>query len=69
MESKKQTEDLIDELRAARMLGVAKSMLARYRRFGGRPAFIQVSRKTVRYAPSDLTKWMDERRSTKKGGE
>jgi predicted DNA-binding transcriptional regulator AlpA len=60
-------EELIDEWKLAKMLGVSVSLLVRWRRKGGGPAFIQVATTSVRYAASDVLKWLEEHKLTKKG--
>jgi len=60
-------EELIDEWKLAAMLGVSVGHLARWRRKGGGPVFIQVATTSVRYAASDVQKWIEERKLTKKG--
>jgi predicted DNA-binding transcriptional regulator AlpA len=60
-------EELIDEWKLAKMLGVSVSLLAKWRRKGGGPVFIQVATTSVRYAASDVLKWLEEHKLTKKG--
>ena len=44
--------------------GLPKRFLEARRRMGTGPRFVRTSQTCVRYRPSDLTKWIEERLST-----
>lgn len=47
--------DLLTPALAAERLSVSPKVLERWRGAGGGPTFVKLSRKTIRYRPSDLT--------------
>ena len=44
---------------AAELLRFSKSMLAKFRIYGGGPAFLRLGKRTIRYRQSDLDCWMN----------
>ena len=46
---------------AATLLGISPRTLEGYRRKGGGPLFVALSRNAVRYRPADLKAWLDSR--------
>ncbi|MBI1686452.1 helix-turn-helix domain-containing protein [Caulobacter hibisci] len=46
---------------AAALLGISPRTLEGYRRKGGGPLFVALSRNAVRYRPADLKAWLDSR--------
>ena len=46
---------------AAALLGISPRTLEGYRRKGGGPLFVALSRNAVRYRPTDLRAWLDSR--------
>ena len=52
---------LIDEKRAAEILGVKPRSLQAWRIRGGGPPYVKISAKCVRYRITDLEEWAAER--------
>ena len=55
---------LLDENEAAGMLGFTPRFLQARRIRGDRPPFIRISSRAVRYRPSDLRAWLEQRTRT-----
>ena len=55
-------EKLFSERQAAAILGVTPRCLQNWRTQGGGPSYIRVGHRTVRYAPEDLTLWLERRK-------
>jgi len=60
-------ERLMNEKEAAPFLGVSVRTLQCWRVRGGGPRFIRISRRAVRYCPSDLAEWIAARRVSNTG--
>jgi excisionase family DNA binding protein len=56
--------DYLTVKEAADYLRVSKGTLDKFRHFGGGPAFIRVTTRTIRYERAALDAWMAERRQT-----
>ena len=54
-------EYLVDEKRAAKMLGFTRRFLQARRIRGGGPPFIKISPRAVRYRLTDLEQWVEAR--------
>ena len=54
-------EQLLTTEQAAQMLAVSPTTMATWRVKGGGPPYHKFGRRTVRYAPSDLTVWVADR--------
>jgi excisionase family DNA binding protein len=52
---------LLTTRQAARLLGFSPRALEGWRLRGGGPAFVRVSRRSVRYRRADLDRWAEER--------
>lgn len=68
-----QPERLFNEFQLAAYLGVARDTLSVWRRKGGGPAYIQISKAVVRYRLSDVRAWLEQKKvevglSIKRGG-
>ena len=55
---------LLDERRAAAALGVTPRALQEWRRRGGGPQYVRISKRCIRYMPEELQKWAAERLRT-----
>jgi len=53
-------DSLLTTVDAAARISVKPSTLARLRRQGRGPRYIKISRKVVRYRPSDLARWLEK---------
>jgi predicted DNA-binding transcriptional regulator AlpA len=62
--------NLINENIAADLLGLSPRTLQNWRVRGGGPLFIRISNRSIRYRPSDIQDWIQERvrRSTSDPG-
>ena len=60
-------EPLLNEKEAAPALGVSVRTLQCWRVRGGGPNFIRISRRAVRYCPSDIAEWIAARRVSHTG--
>lgn len=54
-------DQLLTTADAARLLAMSPRTLEAYRRKGGGPQFVALSRNAVRYRRSDLDQWVSER--------
>ena len=55
------TEHLLTQEEAAQLLSVKSRTLEGWRMRGGGPKFVRLSARCVRYRPSDLQAWVQER--------
>ena len=58
------TLDILDSAEAAAYLRTSTSTLAKYRCFGGGPAFVRQSVRKTLYRRADLDRWLAERTRT-----
>jgi predicted DNA-binding transcriptional regulator AlpA len=52
---------LVSEAETAALLGIAQRTLQEWRRKGAGPAFIRLTRRSVRYRPADVLAWVTDR--------
>ncbi|MBN2326727.1 MAG: helix-turn-helix domain-containing protein [Candidatus Omnitrophica bacterium] len=52
---------VLNEREAARMLGLSVRTLQTWRRVGGGPRYVSLSRRAIRYRIADIEEWMDQR--------
>ena len=63
------SDSLIDESAAARILGVSIKFLQKRRTTGDGPPFVRISSRCIRYRRSDLKSWSEDRlRTSTKAG-
>jgi predicted DNA-binding transcriptional regulator AlpA len=64
------TQSLVNENVAAKYLGLSPRTLQNWRVRGGGPLFVRISNRSIRYRPSDIQDWIEERirRSTSDPG-
>lgn len=55
---------LVDQHEAARLLGFSARTLEKWRAEGGGPVFMRQSSRAIRYRPSDLAAWIEQRTRT-----
>ncbi len=62
MNNEGQSQDrLLNEVEAARFLGLRPRTLQNWRWSGEGPPFVRVSNRAIRYRISDLRRWVEER--------
>ena len=54
-------DTLLNENRAAAFLGVSARALQKWRVLGSGPQFVRISARCIRYRPSDLALWAEDR--------
>ena len=57
--NKSNMESLLNETLAAKFLGLSTRTLQKWRVEGSGPAFVRISRRAIRYRPSDLQEWVE----------
>lgn len=69
LHSKRDPSGLLREAEAARRIGVSVRTLQAWRQRGGGPRYVKISSRAIRYRPSDLDLWIEDRicKSTAEG--
>lgn len=61
LEKSDRLDELVNEERAAKFLGVTKRALRNWRVRGGGPKYVRVSSRCIRYRRRDLLNWVEAR--------